>query len=320
VPRGELSAVGPGFERPVPRGGYAWWYLDALSDDGAHGICIIAFIGSVFSPYYARARRRGGAAPQDHCAFNVALNGAIGRWSMTERGHAQLRSDRNSLRIGPSAVHWDGRAFEFVIAETGCPVPRPLRGRVRVLPTCLPTRQFALDARGEHLWSPLAPRARVEVCFENPALRWQGEGYLDCNRGLRALEQDFSGWTWSRAAMPGGTAVFYEIRHRRDPPRTLSLHFNEDGAVETLALPAACVLRPSLWGIPRHTRTERDADTRVLRTLVDAPFYARSLLSSRVSGHAVTAVHESLDLERFRSGWVQALLPFRMPRWTRASA
>ena len=49
------------FDAPVPHGGYAWWYVDALSDDGRHGITIIAFIGSVFSPYYAwapPARRR----------------------------------------------------------------------------------------------------------------------------------------------------------------------------------------------------------------------------------------------------------------------
>ena len=43
---------------PVRPGGYAWWYVDALSDDGQHGLTIIAFIGSVFSPYYAWARAR----------------------------------------------------------------------------------------------------------------------------------------------------------------------------------------------------------------------------------------------------------------------
>ena len=42
------------------RDGYVWWYVDALSDDGRHGLTLIAFIGSVFSPYYAW---RGGAAP-----------------------------------------------------------------------------------------------------------------------------------------------------------------------------------------------------------------------------------------------------------------
>ena len=50
---------GPRFDAAVPPGGYAWWYVDALSDDGRHGLTIIAFIGSVFSPYYACARRRG---------------------------------------------------------------------------------------------------------------------------------------------------------------------------------------------------------------------------------------------------------------------
>ena len=56
-----------------------WWYLDALSDDGRHGLTVIAFIGSVFSPYYALARRRGAGDPLDHCALNVALYGAGGR-------------------------------------------------------------------------------------------------------------------------------------------------------------------------------------------------------------------------------------------------
>jgi carotenoid 1,2-hydratase len=72
--------------RPVPHGGYAWWYVDGLSDDGRHGITLIAFIGSVFSPYYAWARRRGGGDPEHHCALNVALYGAGGkRWALTER-------------------------------------------------------------------------------------------------------------------------------------------------------------------------------------------------------------------------------------------
>jgi len=31
-------------------------------------------------------------------------------------------------------------------------------------------------------------------------------------------------------------------------------------------------------------------------------------------GESVTAMHESLSLDRFRARWVQMLLPFRMPR------
>jgi carotenoid 1,2-hydratase len=41
------------------------------------------------------------------------------------------------------------------------------------------------------------------------------------------------------------------------------------------------------------------------------------VLSQRLLGEDVIAVHESLSLDRFRSRWVQALLPFRMPRRAR---
>jgi carotenoid 1,2-hydratase len=52
----------------------------------------------------------------------------------------------------------------------------------------------------------------------------------------------------------------------------------------------------------------------VRQTLEDGPFYARSILSTRVFGEDVPAMHESLSLDRFRKPWVQAMLPFRMPR------
>ena len=96
------------------RDGYAWWYVDALSDDGRHGLTLIAFIGSVFSPYYALARRRGRGDPQHHCALNVALYGAGGRgWAMTERGRGSLQPHRlharhraEHARLGRQRAHW----------------------------------------------------------------------------------------------------------------------------------------------------------------------------------------------------------------------
>ena len=52
----------------------------------------------------------------------------------------------------------------------------------------------------------------------------------------------------------------------------------------------------------------------LLRTLEDTPFYARSMLSANAGSEEFLVMHESLDLERFRSRWVRTLLPFRMPR------
>ncbi len=41
-------ADGSRFDLAVPPGGYAWWYLDAVSDDGRNALTIIGFVGSVF--------------------------------------------------------------------------------------------------------------------------------------------------------------------------------------------------------------------------------------------------------------------------------
>ena len=75
-------------------------------------------MGSVFSPYYARARRRGAADPEQHCAVNVALYGAAGkRWSFTERCRDSLDRTSSSLRIGPSSLRWRGCALSVAIDE-----------------------------------------------------------------------------------------------------------------------------------------------------------------------------------------------------------
>ena len=103
-PLGGLEpARGPDFARVVHANGYAWWYIDALSDDGQSGITIIAFIGSVFSPYYAFARRKGVADPLNHCAVNVAIyRKAANRWTMTERPRGAVSRTTNSFTVGPS--------------------------------------------------------------------------------------------------------------------------------------------------------------------------------------------------------------------------
>ncbi len=100
---------GPRFDLAVAPGGYAWWYLDAASDDGRFGLTLIAFVGSVFSPFYADARRRGRAEAIDHCAINVALYGDVRRWAMTERDRGAVRPDGRVIRRRAEPVAVAGR-------------------------------------------------------------------------------------------------------------------------------------------------------------------------------------------------------------------
>lgn len=119
----------------MPSGGYLWWYLDALSDCGRYGLSIIAFVGSVFSPYYAWAQRRG-AQPDanDYCCLNVSLYGPARRWTMTERGARWCGRDATRFELGPSALQWHGDHLSIDINERAVPLPWPVRGQVRVYP------------------------------------------------------------------------------------------------------------------------------------------------------------------------------------------
>lgn len=307
---------GRGFAEPVCANGYAWWYLDALSDDKRCGVTLIAFIGSVFSPYYAAAKRRGAADPREHCAFNLALYGAGGRrWILTERRSASVNQTIDALTIGRSAMSWDGRGLSIEIDETAVPIPRRVRGRVRLYPEAINRYAFELDGAGRHLWQPVAPIARVEVAFEQPSLKWRGAGYLDWNGGRRALEQDFASWQWSRASIAqGGAAVLYDVNRRIGGSFSLALSFSRGGALEHLSPPPRTALPPTRWRLPRDARADRGYAPSVAETLEDTPFYARSVIKTRLFGEPVTAMHESLSLDRFRQGWVQMMLPFRMLR------
>jgi carotenoid 1,2-hydratase len=267
----------------------------------------------VFSPYYAWARRRGGADPSNHCAINVALYGANGhRWSMTERGRGSITREPDLFRVGPSSMAWRDGALVIDINEVTVPIPSRLRGEVRLVPSALSPHVEVLDALGQHHWRPVAPRARIEVEFEAPGLRWIGDGYHDMNWGDVALEDSFIDWTWSRAVLKEGAGVIYDTLRRDGTRKSFALRFDEQGRATSHPVPPAHALPRCFWRMGREARSEDSAA--VVSTLEDAPFYARSLIRARMFGEQVTAFHESLSLDRFRSPVVQAMLPVRMPR------
>jgi carotenoid 1,2-hydratase len=286
-----------------------------VSDDGRLALVIIAFIGSVFSPYYARARRRGPADPMEHCALNVVVYGA-GRqmWAMTEFAARHCGRDATRLDIGGSRLGWSGGRLTIDIDERLTPGDAPLRGRVTVDPDALTDQLFPLDADGLHVWTPLAPRARVTVELSEPGLSFAGDGYLDGNAGERPVAADFVSWDWSRSCHAERATVLYDARRRDGSRLALALASDADGAFQPIAAPATVALPRSRWRMPRLTGADAGATPRLTASLEDTPFYARSLIEADIGGEPILSVHETLDCDRLASRWVEALLPARMPR------
>jgi carotenoid 1,2-hydratase len=329
------------FDLSVAAGGYAWWYLDAVADDGETTLTAIAFIGSVFSPRYARARRAAardasGIAAERFAAINLAVVRKRGAklWVMNE--HAELARDAESLQIGSSRLRWahdeagehlrldlDERATRF-FGRPG----EPVRGSIRLYPAAIFAPRIALDRQRpvpRHRWYPVAPHARVELELDAPSLgelRFSGSGYHDVNEGDEPLEAGFRRWNWSRAELgPGRSAILYDVVARdgsgQVDPRGW-MFMPERRAIEQLevdALAPELALPPTRWRVARAMRSEAGHPPRLISTLEDTPFYSRNLIAARIAGHEVSAVHESLDCERFANRGVQFLLGFKT--WSR---
>jgi carotenoid 1,2-hydratase len=268
----------------------------------------------VFSPYYAWALRSGQPAADDHCALNVALySRSAKRWSMTERGARHCSRSATEFNIGPSQLHWDGTTLTITIDEVGMPIPRRIKGTVRVRPQGLFNFSTPLDANGRHRWGPLAPHARVEVDLQHPGQRWQGHAYLDSNEGDEPIAKAFKEWDWSRGQLKdGSTAVIYDVEPDSANGKVLALRFRPDGSIEPFVAPPCRKLPRTRWGIGRRMRSEGSAS--VTQQLEDTPFYQRAVVQSTLLGEVVSSFHETLNVPRLVSPVVQAMLPWRMPR------
>ncbi len=279
---------------------------------------MIGFVGSVFSPWYRWSGRRD---PQNHCCINVATYGPGGRFTMTDRGRAALRQSPERFEVGPSAMHWDGTRLVVEVNEISSPpLISRVRGTITLHPSALVDCTQALCAEGRHHWRPIAPVARVEVALSQ-GHTWSGHGYWDSNFGTAALEADFRYWTWGRFPHRGGTTCFYDAIRRDGSHSETALHFTADGAVEPVEAPPRTRVPRSLWAVRRETRADPGYRPAQVQGMLDAPFYTRAQVRTRIAGEETVGVHEALDLRRYASPLLKPMLAVRVPRrpgWPRA--
>ncbi|WP_299615879.1 carotenoid 1,2-hydratase [uncultured Tateyamaria sp.] len=288
-----------------------------MSDCGTRAVSVIGFIGSVFSPWYRWSGRKN---PQNHVCINVATYGKGGRFTMTDRGASALRQTASRLEVGPSMMRWEDDTLVIDIDEVSSPpLISRMRGQIRVIPSAMTNVELALTPDDSHIWRPFAPRSRIEVDIDRPGWQWTGEGYFDANFGTRALEEDFSYWTWGRYPTGNGATCFYDATRLDGSELAAGFQFDEAGNATSIPLPPKAPIRRSLWAVKRETRADEGSKAKQVQNMLDAPFYSRSAVETTLNGIRTTGVHEALDLTRFRSPLLKPMLAVRVPRrskWT----
>ena len=239
---------------------------------------------------------------------------------MTDRGRTALKLTSNTMTVGPSQMHWKAGSLIIDIDEMGAPpMIAPVRGQVRLSPTALTNVELPLSPDAAHIWRPFAPTALIEVDLAAKGWQWHGHGYFDANFGTRALEEDFSYWTWGRFPTKDGSTCFYDAQRLDGTSLSKAIRFDANGTAQTAPLPPKATLKRSLWTVRRETRADQGYRPRQVMNMLDAPFYSRAMVRTKLEDEETTGVYEALDLRRFRSPLLKPMLAVRVPRragWT----
>ncbi len=237
---------------------------------------------------------------------------------MTDRGQSALCQTPDSLTIGPSSLHWTGDELVISVDEISSPpLVSRVRGTIRIRPTAVTSVELPLTQDGAHVWRPFAPTCSIRVDLDAPSWQWNGHGYFDANFGIRALEQDFSYWTWGRFPIGQGSTCFYDATRLDGTDLSIGVAFDECGRTRSIAPPPKAHLPRSLWALRRETRADSGCRPHQVQNMLDAPFYSRAAVKTRLNGEDTTGVHEALDLTRFRSPLLKPMLAMRVPRRSR---
>jgi len=311
----------------VPAGGYAWWYVDAVSDDGNRALAAIFFIGSVFSPSYAAACRRGPAPPaEDYLGVNLALydRGRRVAWVMSEYPSPRLQATTEHLQIADSHISVGDGTLQISLDEKTAPwglalvgVGRRIRGSIVVTPECDPISGVELGEGSGHRWEVPIPRGRIQVRLSG--FDFDGTAYHDTNRGDGRLESTLSRWSWARFHGRSRLTVLYTTLDKAGQ-RTSVLVDAKDGdpALKRAPVivpdgPVGPMTKPG-WGLELPSGFSVDGGRvgcDVSQILDVAPFYARYLATLRGGG---VGIGEHLDLDRFSRRGLQFLLRFMTRR------
>ena len=312
-------------------GAYEWWYVDALSDDGAWGMVVILFRGMPMSPDYLAAMAAGSSpAPSDHCGFAVSVYHRGRRLLQAFRGvdaaATLFSSTECDVRVGPCSLRKTDEGRWSLHVDTIHPEsPR----RVVIDATLERVGRIASDDSAftaAHAWVIAAPLARLSATMTiidhgqtRSNVNWHGMAYHDHNMGHRAMQDDFRSWYWGRM-LHGDRGFVYLATPDATQPFAFAAELDADGVhcwEDVDVIPSRH--RRTYMGLSAARRIDICSPRGTIgveqqRMLDDGPFYRRYLAMFVGPDGTMPGISEDMHVQRYRSSWIR---PFLRTPWLR---
>jgi len=265
-------------------GGFAWWYVDAVDNEG-NGCVVVWSFGLPFLPG-SRNRARARSRPSVHFAAFRNFQPQIYQLTLYDEGEAEVDIASGSGAIGRSS---------FLVSETAdetqvkMELDEPMSGtkeRLRVS-LSLVGRRVGLEVGSRsstHQWVPRAVTANVDLTVSGEEWGHGLSGYFDSNAGSVGLhELGIRDWSWGRLRFGKETLIYYELNSEQGDREC---HLFLDGPLGLRSVSGS--LRPGAHRRGRYgARAARQIDIKtpdfscqisVAAVIDDGPFYQRFLL------------------------------------------
>lgn len=327
-------------------GGFSWFYVDLVDDQG-RGATVIWSWGLPFLPGYAGAARAGRAElPIDRPSVNVVVyeGGRERFYLLSELPPDQCAwgEDGRSWRMGDCTFEWvdehdpGGAATSRALRGT-IDLALPTGGRVtgRLWLSGALRRDSAQSGENAaaglagypHVWTPMlaAGSGGIELHTPTGDFRVEGRGYHDRNSAARPLHSlGIQSWWWGRLALPGRDLIFYRLTpsDAGAAVRDLVVEFAADGSSRVCENAGLAMgrLRRSPWGLRWPSSvTFPDPDGRpvqvgIAAVLDSGPFYQRYLLRGGCAGQVGYGIGEHLVPDRVDTDLLRPLVRMRVHR------
>lgn len=311
-------------ERTLPRsllqskGGFAWWYLDAIDAQGDGLVCIWSF-GLPFLPGYLSAARAGRApAAGDRPSVNLVVyrDGRPVSYTLQAFDPADVNWTGRTWTFGGNRFAWstDGSGGGRLEARLDLAVPgSPHRLTGTAVAEGCAARVVSPDGSPDNAWTPLLGTARVRTRLhhgDRVLLDHSAPGYHDRNGSPRPLDQlGIDHWIWARATLGDRQVVVYLSwpEDRAEAPLLHGVVLDADGTLTRVPVSVdRRGARRAVFGMPwwRAVRVEGlpggPLDLTFRPPVDDGPFYLRFLVDAvqgddRAVGTAEVCVPRRID-------------------------
>ena len=328
-------------------GGFAWWYVDLVDDQG-DGIVLIWSFGLPFLPGIASDARKGRpSAPRSRPSLTLSVyeGGVATAYLLQEYDPvqatwepAQGEEGVDRWRFGESSIRSQARSGRREVeVQLSCELPGG--GRLEGSITVSGASCMGVQTRGSqgaepvHAWAPLAMVATgsADLQINGRQVRLSGRAYHDRNSGQRPLHDlGIRRWSWGRLAFLEREVIWYHLEPEApgQPTRDMVLEVRPDGQLRAVE-DHAVEVGPQRWspfGLrwPRWIRFKdvegEQVEVRFHHKVDDGPFYHRYLVEGLRNGESARGVAELVVPDRVDLPWMRPLVRMRVHHAQRANS